>query len=76
MDRRPCPICGRPVEVPANQTKTRASRASPDRAPGSVREGLFPFCSGRCRLIDLGRWLDGEYRIDGGASAGEREDPS
>jgi len=23
----------------------------------------FPFCSERCRLIDLGRWLDGEYRI-------------
>lgn len=23
----------------------------------------FPFCSGRCRLIDLGRWLDGRYGI-------------
>lgn len=22
-----------------------------------------PFCSQRCRLIDLGRWLDGEYCI-------------
>lgn len=22
-----------------------------------------PFCSGRCRLIDLGAWLDGNRRI-------------
>ena len=24
-----------------------------------------PFCSRPCRLIDLGLWLDGRYRIDG-----------
>jgi uncharacterized protein len=29
-----------------------------DRVPG-------PFCSARCRQIDLGRWLDGDYRIAG-----------
>ena len=23
----------------------------------------FPFCSDRCRLIDLGRWASGDYRI-------------
>jgi endogenous inhibitor of DNA gyrase (YacG/DUF329 family) len=23
----------------------------------------FPFCSERCRLIDLGRWIDGSYAI-------------
>ena len=23
----------------------------------------YPFCSGRCRLIDLGRWLGGAYRV-------------
>ena len=23
----------------------------------------FPFCSERCRLIDLGNWLDGRYRL-------------
>jgi len=23
----------------------------------------FPFCSERCRLLDLGRWLNGDYRI-------------
>ncbi len=23
----------------------------------------FPFCSERCKLIDLGRWMDGNYAI-------------
>lgn len=23
----------------------------------------FPFCSERCRLLDIGRWADEEYRI-------------
>ena len=26
----------------------------------------FPFCSDRCRLIDLGKWLGEEYRIPAG----------
>jgi uncharacterized protein len=25
----------------------------------------FPFCSDRCRLVDLGKWLGEEYRIPG-----------
>jgi endogenous inhibitor of DNA gyrase (YacG/DUF329 family) len=31
----------------------------------AVKDGnkLFPFCSERCHLIDLGRWLGEEYRI-------------
>ena len=28
---------------------------------------LFPFCSERCHLVDLGRWLGEEYRIAGPA---------
>jgi len=24
---------------------------------------FLPFCSERCRLADLGKWLDGGYRI-------------
>ena len=23
----------------------------------------FPFCSGRCRLIDLGKWASGQYVV-------------
>ncbi len=25
---------------------------------------LRPFCSERCRTVDLGKWLDGGYRIE------------
>lgn len=28
-----------------------------------------PFCSERCRLIDLGEWLEGSHRIPGEESA-------
>jgi len=30
---------------------------------------LFPFCSERCHLVDLGRWLGEEYRIPGPPSS-------
>ena len=54
-----CPICKKPVEEP------------PSRGPGRARAGTstdvkpstFPFCSERCKLIDLGRWLDGKYQV-------------
>ena len=42
-----CPICKKPVDE-----KSRAERKSP-----------YPFCSERCKLIDLGRWLDGKYQV-------------
>ena len=44
-----CPICKRPVNDPP--------------APESDAPRTFPFCSERCKLIDLGRWLDGAYQI-------------
>ena len=25
----------------------------------------FPFCTERCQLVDLSRWLDGDYSIPG-----------
>ncbi len=25
----------------------------------------FPFCTDRCRMVDLGRWIDGAYAIPG-----------
>ncbi len=34
---------------------------------------FFPFCSERCRLIDLGQWLDGGYAIPGSDSSPEEE---
>ena len=35
----------------------------PDPAPGQELPRYFPFCSERCKLIDLGRWLDGKYQV-------------
>ncbi|HZN92993.1 MAG TPA: DNA gyrase inhibitor YacG [Myxococcales bacterium] len=43
----------------------------------------FPFCSERCRLVDLGKWLGEEYRVpvhspdeeeDGGQPRGDQDD--
>jgi endogenous inhibitor of DNA gyrase (YacG/DUF329 family) len=32
-----------------------------DPKPGE--KSFYPFCSERCKLIDLGRWLGGKYQI-------------
>jgi endogenous inhibitor of DNA gyrase (YacG/DUF329 family) len=29
----------------------------------SRREKFYPFCSKRCKMIDLGKWIDGDYKI-------------
>ncbi len=42
--------------------------------PGQMTEWPdYPFCSARCRKIDLGRWLGERYRIP---APGEPEDES
>ena len=37
----------------------------PVPAEPEARTRDFPFCSERCRLVDLGRWLSGEFRVAG-----------
>ncbi|HSR71624.1 MAG TPA: DNA gyrase inhibitor YacG [Kiloniellales bacterium] len=32
-----------------------------------------PFCSRRCKEVDLGRWLDGAYRVPTGEAPAEAE---
>lgn len=44
--------------------------------PVAPRAGnaAFPFCGKSCKLVDLGRWLDGTYRVpsdDGAAGDGD-----
>jgi endogenous inhibitor of DNA gyrase (YacG/DUF329 family) len=42
----------------------RSSCPTCGRPAGELGENkTFPFCSERCRTIDLGRWLDERYRI-------------
>jgi endogenous inhibitor of DNA gyrase (YacG/DUF329 family) len=36
----------------------------------------FPFCSERCRFIDLGRWVDGRYAINARTGKLDLVDPS
>jgi endogenous inhibitor of DNA gyrase (YacG/DUF329 family) len=33
------------------------------QAPYSLENAWRPFCSERCRIIDLGAWANEEYRI-------------
>jgi endogenous inhibitor of DNA gyrase (YacG/DUF329 family) len=44
-----CPICKKPV-------RCRRDKNEPNSK-------WLPFCSERCKLIDLGRWLDADYSI-------------
>jgi endogenous inhibitor of DNA gyrase (YacG/DUF329 family) len=42
--------------------------------PPRLENRAFPFCSDRCRLVDLAKWIGEEYRIPGnraGDGAGE-----
>ncbi|HEY1417230.1 MAG TPA: DNA gyrase inhibitor YacG [Myxococcaceae bacterium] len=36
----------------------------------------FPFCSDRCRRIDLGRWFGEEYRVPSMPADDEEQAPS
>lgn len=42
-----CPICRKIFLLPK----------------GSPLPGWFPFCSEHCKLVDLGAWLGGHYKI-------------
>ena len=46
---RTCPICHKIIK-PVIQEK-------------NGRQTFSPFCSERCKLIDLGSWLDADYKI-------------
>jgi endogenous inhibitor of DNA gyrase (YacG/DUF329 family) len=54
-----CPICRKPVS---------------DDPPADGAKNYFPFCSERCKLIDLGRWLEGRYQIPVQDDATKRSD--
>jgi endogenous inhibitor of DNA gyrase (YacG/DUF329 family) len=43
--------------------KTRALRCPSCRALVLRDNENFPFCSDRCRLIDLGKWASGGYVV-------------
>jgi endogenous inhibitor of DNA gyrase (YacG/DUF329 family) len=53
-----CPMCKKTVQYPKGKAGQNPS--------------WFPFCSERCKLIDLGKWFDADYRIP--AKPDENED--
>lgn len=50
---------------------TSCARCGNDLGARDAARGLteqwphFPFCSERCRMVDLGHWMTEEYRIPG-----------
>jgi len=43
--------------------KSKILRCPSCRTVVTAQDEHFPFCSDRCRLIDLGKWASGAYRI-------------
>ncbi|MGR6466822.1 DNA gyrase inhibitor YacG [Rhizobium sp. PAMB 3182] len=50
------------IKVGAKVEPLRKTRPCPECGRSSSREN-YPFCSDRCRNIDLNRWLSGSYAI-------------
>lgn len=57
-----CPICKKVVKESAKKQSEEAE--------------FFPFCSERCKLVDLGAWLDADYRIISELHSQETGEPS
>ena len=45
--------------------KTKVA-TDPEKRPAD-----YPFCSKRCRLLDLSKWLHGEFRVPAKESQGD-----
>ncbi|MEE8586874.1 MAG: DNA gyrase inhibitor YacG [Acidobacteriota bacterium] len=42
----------------------RSGRCPRCGRPAPLDHPSFPFCSKRCRLIDLGKWFNEEYQVE------------
>ncbi len=51
-----CPKCDKLV--------VKVTEDNKDVSGTALRSRHFPFCSERCKLLDIGAWLDEEYRIE------------
>ena len=47
---RTCPICNK--EIPMDSAEKKLPK-------------YYPFCSNRCKMVDLGGWFDEGYRVAG-----------
>jgi endogenous inhibitor of DNA gyrase (YacG/DUF329 family) len=47
----------------ASTEKTKSCPICDKLVPPRSEAEAYPFCSQRCQLADLGKWLDGDYTI-------------
>ncbi len=59
----PCSISSAPAVAERVKKKKSPVCRICKRAIDSPRDVPFPFCSDRCKQIDLGNWLDGRYAM-------------
>ena len=57
-----CPVCKKIVQGTIQKRSKEAI--------------FFPFCSKRCKFIDLGEWLDCEYKLVSGLQPQDSDDAS
>jgi len=64
------------MSVPGHDkvTPLRPRKPCPECGKPSTRES-YPFCSPRCKAVDLNRWLSGAYVIPGSEDEGPSETP-
>ncbi|MCI0498072.1 MAG: DNA gyrase inhibitor YacG [Planctomycetales bacterium] len=58
-----CPICGK--AIPSLSTTPEGKQ--------HINAPFFPFCSERCRWVDLGAWLEEDYRVSSASMTLEKE---
>jgi endogenous inhibitor of DNA gyrase (YacG/DUF329 family) len=66
-----------PADPPRDSDKDADSKTSGKRCPECGKPAnpkTLPFCSPRCRDVDLNRWLSDRYVIPGRENQGEDEE--
>ena len=68
-----------PGDMPMESMDSERDPGVPSRCPicdGQVDQGAttIPFCSSRCRLVDLNRWLNGQYVISRPIAEADEDD--
>ncbi|MEN0087935.1 MAG: DNA gyrase inhibitor YacG [Pseudomonadota bacterium] len=66
----------KPQDAPANANVTPLRKAVPCPMCGKPSSRAdYPFCSARCRDLDLNRWLTGGYKIEAVESEVSSDEP-
>ena len=65
-----------PAESPkdAGDASKDTGKRCPECGKPAENQKALPFCSPRCRDVDLNRWLSGKYVIPGRENQGEDEE--